>query len=340
MKIEKSMFKIARCALFTFALLPCVAAAEPIELKLAFFSSDRSMSYLAAVKPFVDAVNSEGKGLIQIVLYSGGVLGREIAQQPQAILDGKADIAFVVPGYTPDRFPDNSVVELPGLFNDTREATLVYTRLISLNALKGYEDFIVLGAYVTEPESIHSRLPIASVDDLKGKRIRVNNSNQAATFEKLGATPVLMQITQVADAISSGAIDGAALARTPLSDYGVKRVASNHYFLGINGAPLALLMNRKKFEALPKPAQDLIRKYSGEWIATRFIENYDRSDNQIMVQLKSDPKRTIAFPSASDLEIAHLAFKSVIAEWAAKSSHNRDILKITEAEIAQLRAIR
>jgi TRAP-type C4-dicarboxylate transport system substrate-binding protein len=340
-KIGKSMFKIlARCALFTFALLPSVAAAEPIELKLAFFSSNRSMSYLAAVKPFVDAVNSEGRGVIQIVLYSGGVLGREIAQQPRAVLDGKADIAFVVPGYTPDEFSDNSVVELPGLFNDTREGTLVYTRLISLNALKGYEDFKVLGAYVTEPDSIHSRLPIASVGDLKGKRLRVNNSNQAATLEKLGATPVLMQITQIADAISSGAIDGAALARTPLSDYGVKRVANHHYFLGINGAPLALLMNRKKFEALPKPAQDVIRKYSGEWIAARFIENYDRSDNQVMVQLKSDPKRTIVFPSAPDLEIAHLAFKSVIAEWAAKSSHNRNILKITEAEIALLRATR
>ena len=68
------------------------------------------------------------------------------------VLDGKADIAFVVPGYTPARFPDTSVVELPGLFNGTREATLVYTRLIALNALEGYEDFVVLGAYVTEPE--------------------------------------------------------------------------------------------------------------------------------------------------------------------------------------------
>src|SRR5665213_2324452 len=197
------MLKIfARYALLSFVLSPCVALADPIELKLALFSSDRSMTYLAAVKPFVDAVNSEGGGLVQIVLYAGGVLGREIRQQPQTILDGKADIAFVVPGYTPDRFPDNSVVELPGLFSDTREATLVYTRLIALNALKGYEDFVVLGAFVTEPETIHSRLPIASIDDLKGKKIRVNNPSEAATLEKLGAIPIPMPINQVTDAIS------------------------------------------------------------------------------------------------------------------------------------------
>jgi TRAP-type C4-dicarboxylate transport system substrate-binding protein len=268
------------------------------------------------------------------------VLGREVAQQPDVVLDGKADIAFVVPGYTPARFPDNTVVELPGLFNDTREATLVYTRLIALHALRGYEDFFVLGAYVSEPETIHSRLPIASIGDLKGQRIRVNNASEAATLEKLGAIPVPMQITKVTSAISSGEIDGAAVPRTPLSDYGIKRVATNHYFLGINGAPLVLLMSRNKFEALPKPVQDIIRKYSGEWTAERFIQIYDRSDVQILEQLKSDPKRSVVFPSSLDLEIAHVAFKSVIAEWAAKSPHDSDLLKLTEAELAKLRATR
>ena len=154
------MFKIATlCILLLSVLTARVASAESIELSLAFFSSDQSATYLAAIKPFIDAVNSDGHDQVKIVLYSGGVLGRDISQQPEVVLDGKADIAFVVPGYTPARFPDTSVVELPGLFNGTRDATLVYTRLIALNALKGYDDFVVVGAYVTEPETIHGRLP-------------------------------------------------------------------------------------------------------------------------------------------------------------------------------------
>jgi TRAP-type C4-dicarboxylate transport system substrate-binding protein len=255
---------LARCALFAVALLPAVASADPITLKLAFFSSDRSTTYLAAVKPFVDAVNAEGKGLIEIVLYSGGVLGRDIARQPQVVLDGEADIAFVVPGYSPERFSDNSVVELPGLFHDTREGTEVYTRLIAQNALRGYEDFVVIGAYVTEPATIHSRTSINSIDDLKGKRLRVNNPGEAAALEALGALPIQMEIIRIAAAIGSGTIDGAAVPKTPLNDYGIKRVAINHYLLGTSGSPLALVMNRRAFEALPKPAKDLIRRYSGE----------------------------------------------------------------------------
>jgi TRAP-type C4-dicarboxylate transport system substrate-binding protein len=335
------MFKIATlCILLLSVLTARVASAESIELSLAFFSSDQSATYLAAIKPFIDAVNSDGHDQVKIVLYSGGVLGRDISQQPEVVLDGKADIAFVVPGYTPARFPDTSVVELPGLFNGTRDATLVYTRLIALNALKGYDDFVVVGAYVTEPETIHGRLPIASIADLKGQRIRVNNPLDSSTIEKLGAIPIPLQITKVTGAISSGEIDGAVVARTPLSDFGIKRVATNHYFLRINGAPLALVMNRRKFEALPKPIQDIIHKYSGAWSAERFIEVYDRSDVQILEQLKADPKRKVVFPSLSDLEIAHGAFAAVIAEWAAKSPHNGDLVKLVEAERAKLGASR
>jgi TRAP-type C4-dicarboxylate transport system substrate-binding protein len=44
--------------------------------------------------------------------------------------------------------------------------------LIAANALKGYEDFTTIAVYVAEPQSIHTRRPVASLDDLKGMKIR------------------------------------------------------------------------------------------------------------------------------------------------------------------------
>src|ERR1700722_13442695 len=332
------MFKVfIQCGLLALALSPGIANADAITLKLAFFSSDRSTTYLATVKPFIDAVNAEGEGLVEIVLYSGGVLGRDIARQPQVVLDGAADIAFVVPGYSPERFSDNSVVELPGLFHNTREGNEVYTRLIAENTLKGYEDFVVIGAYITEPATIHSRTPINSIRDLKGKRIRVNNPGEAVALERLGALPVQMEIIRIAAAMSSGTIDGAAVPKTPLNDYGIKRVATNHYLLGTSGSPLALVMNGKRFEALPKPAKDIIRKYSGEWAAARFIESYDRSDELALEQLKSDPKRNVVFPSSSDLDLAQSIFKSVIADWLENEPRHQELLQKVETELAKSR---
>jgi len=328
---------VLRLLVIALALLPAIAAAEPISLKLSFFSSDRSVSYLGAVKPFVDAVNAEAKGLVKIEVSFSGVLGKDIAHQPQFVLDGTADIAFVAPGYTPDAFPDNTIVELPGLFRDMREATFTYTQLIAANALKGYKNFFVIGAYVPEPATIHGRVSIQSIDDLKNKRIRVNNPSEATALEKLGAIPVQMPINQIANALSSGNIDAAEVSKTALSDYGIIRVATHHFFLGTNGAPLALLMNRKRFEALPAAAQDIIRKYSGEWAAKRFNDIFLVSDEQVMEQLRSDPGRTLVFPSQQDLEVAHSAFASVIAEWAARSAHNKELLNLAEAAIVKLR---
>lgn len=321
------------------AMTPVAASAEPITLKLAFFTSDRATIYLAGIKPFVDAVNAEAKGLLEIEVYFSGALGKQQAQQAQLVLDGVADIAFVIPGLTPDRFRDNAIVEFSGLFQDIREASLVYTRLIAANALEGYEDFNVIAAYVGEPQDIHTRRPIASLDDLKGMKIRANNPIQGAALERLGMLPVIMPLNQIAEAVSSGQIDGAPTTPSILFEFGISRVATYHYLLGLSGSPLAILMNRKKFESLPAQAQTIIRKYSGEWSARRFVDIFPTVNGQAMERLKSDPARRVIFPSPPDLDKAQSAFNFVIEDWAAKSARNRGILNVAKMEIAKLRSI-
>jgi TRAP-type C4-dicarboxylate transport system substrate-binding protein len=318
-------------------MLPYSAGAEPIKLKLAFFTSDSAILFKGGVKPFVDAVNAEAKGLVEIEVFFGGALGKGPAQQPQLVRDGVADIAYIIPGYTEEQFPDNAVVELPGLFRDQREASLIFTRLIAANKLRGYEDFVVLNAFTAEPHSINTRQPIASLADLKGLRIRANNPIEAATFEKLGMHGIIMPVNQIPEAISSGTIDGAALPPAMLAEFGVGRLTSYHYMMHADAPSLALVMSRKTFASLPARAQNIIRKYSGEWAVARSNEFFEDINYKSMEQLKSDPKRRVIFPSEADLVQIQAAFKSVIADWAA-DPRNRVLLNITEAEIVKLRS--
>src|SRR5258708_14953450 len=98
--MEKSMFKaLIRCALLWFTLLPCGAAADPITLKLAFFSSDRQGSYLEAVKAFLDAVNATGVLHIHVCLSRR--LGNSYRGRAQLVLYRWAAIALVEPGPAP-----------------------------------------------------------------------------------------------------------------------------------------------------------------------------------------------------------------------------------------------
>jgi TRAP-type C4-dicarboxylate transport system substrate-binding protein len=334
------MNALARLALLSICVVPCAssALAEPIKLKFAYFSSDRTTTYLAAIKPFVDAVNAEAENRMEIEVGFSGVFGKNPALQLQMVLDNTADIAFVVPGYTPERFPDNVVVELPGLFRSIGEATLVYSRLVAAGALQGYNDVVVVGAFATEPESIHSRSGITTLEDLKGKRIRANNLAQAAALERLGAVPFQMPINQASSAISSNKIDGATVSPAPLIEFGISRVAAHHYLLGVGSAPLAVVMNRKKFESLPEWAQGIIRKFSGEWTAERYIATYGAENKTAIEHLRSDPGRDVVAPSEGDRERAKAAFGAVIEKWLSDNPKNRELLTEAETEILKIRS--
>jgi TRAP-type C4-dicarboxylate transport system substrate-binding protein len=333
------MFKVmTRCALFIFALLSAASAAEPVKLKLSYFSSDRSTLYLATVKPFVDAANANGAGVLQIDIGFSGALGRDPAQQLQLVLSGAADLAFVVPGYTPERFPDNEVIELPGLFRGIREATRVYTGLIAANVLRGYDELFVVGAFATEPESVHTRPPAASLQELKGMRIRANNPVQGAALAALGMVPVQMPINQAASAISSGKIDGAMVGPSPVIEFGIARVAPNHYLLGVSSAPLLVVMSRKRFESLPEQAQQIILKFSGAWTAERYIEIYRVENDKAIESLKQAANRKVVVPSPPDLARARAVFRSEVEVWSAADPRHRQLLTQAEAELGKLRA--
>jgi TRAP-type C4-dicarboxylate transport system substrate-binding protein len=325
-------------AAITLALLPTSLCAEPITLKLSFFTSDRSVAYQVAVKPFVDAVNRDSKGIVQIEVYPSGRLGRVQSELPQLVLDGGADIAFIVPGQNPDRFRDNALIELPGLFRDAREASLIYTRLVAADRLAGYQDFFVIGAFATDPETIHSRKPLATLADLRGQRIRTNNLTEASALARLGALPVVLALNETTPAISSGNLDGSTITVAQLFDVGIGRLVTNHYLLPTSAAPLTLMMNRKVFDALPEAAKSIIRRYSGEWAAMQFAEAYTRFGGEVAAQLASDARRHVVYPSAADAATAARAFTSVVEDWVDDNAHHRALLNDTESGLAKLRA--
>jgi TRAP-type C4-dicarboxylate transport system substrate-binding protein len=335
--VRKALLRFAAIAL---TMLPLGALGEPIKLKLAYYSSDQARSYTMAVKPFVDAVNADPRGGVQIEVYPGGVLGKDSNQQAQLIHDGIADMAYVVLGTVADQFKDHAVIELPGLFRDMREATTINTRLVDSEIMQGYENFFVVASLATEPEGVHTRVPIASLQDLRGKRIRANNPVEASALARLGMSAVVLPIGKTAEAISRGTIDGAATALGPLTDFGIGRVVNYHYFLRLGPSVRSLLMSRARFDALPKPAQDAIRRYSGKWLADRFVKDDEAYNESLLDELRADPQRRVMFPSSPEIDVAANAFRAMREEWANASPHSRSLLNLVQEELAKYRAER
>lgn len=325
-------------AILAVALAPAFAVAEPIELKLAFFTSNHFQSYQAGVKPFVDAINAKGRGVLAVKVYANGALGAALAEQPQMVVDGRADIAFVIPGQTPYRFPDNLLIEMPSLFRNAREGTLVYTHLVAAKLLRGYDDLFVIGAYMTGPNFIHGRKAMPNLDSLKNLKVRANNSTEAEAAVRLGAIATVMPAPMVGDALAKGTVDATIMSATSFFDSGGSRAATNHYLLPIGSAPLLLVMSRRRFDSLPEAAKALVREHSGEWAARAWIESFEAGEQAILDKIKSDRTRKVVEPSTDDLEAASGIYRTISDGWAAKSPRNRELLKQVETELATIRS--
>jgi len=236
------------------------------------------------------------------------------------------------------RFRDDSVLELPGLFHDAREATLVYSRLVRAHALRGYEDFFAIGAFSSGPGSIHSRKRLTSLSDLKGMKIGARSATEAAVLERLGAVSDELALPQAVEAISAGRIDGAAAPLAMFSYFGIGRITTYHYLIPISAAPLAVLMNRNKFDSLPERAQGIIRKHSGKPMAARFIAHWQDLEKSELERIKSNERRTVTVPSPIDGAAAQAMFRSVNDEWAGASARNFELLSLVKKELARIRA--
>jgi TRAP-type C4-dicarboxylate transport system substrate-binding protein len=123
-----------------------------------------------------------------------------------------------------------------------------------------------------------------------------------------------------------------------LFDFGLDRVTSHHYFIRLGAVPLAVVMNRKKFEALPKAGPDAIVSHSLDWINKLYDDSMLEYDQSLIDRLKADPKRTVVFPDATDQEAARVAFEPVIQSWIAKRPQNAELYKAATGEIEKIRA--
>jgi TRAP-type C4-dicarboxylate transport system substrate-binding protein len=319
-------------------LLPLQALAQPVTLKLSFFGPDTEVNYVKAIKPWVDAVNADPSGGVKIEAYPNGALGKALPAQPQMVLDGVADIAFVNPALVPGRFPDDQVFELPGLVQNMKEGVQLFQALLKSDSLRGYSDYFVVGSLMNANAHVFSRKPIKSVNDLKGLKVRISGAVIGQTVKELGVVPVLMPPNEVVEAMGRGTIDATTTVPAAVVDFGIDRVTSSDYLIQLGTNPFAILMNRKKFESMPKAAQDVIVKYSPGFINDIYVKNLSAFNASVIEQFRADKKRTVVTPSEADLKAINAASEKVTAEWAAKSPGNAQLLAKAREILAQIRS--
>ncbi len=325
-------------ALPLMAVMAVPAAAQKSTIKFAVFTPERERTFQVVMKPFAQRVMAASKGTLTIKLYPNGALGRHPGRQLKMVQDGVADIGWIIPAYTPGRFPDNSVFELPNIIRNSREGSIAAWRLLQKGMLRGYSKYYVIALFTTSPYTIHMGKKISSMADLKGKKIRAVGPAMVSSIKAIGAAPEAMPFTKIVESISRGVIDGTTAHPIALHDFGVAKVAKHHFFARLGTINLAIVMNKKKFNSLPAAAKAAIEKYRGEALSAAFGDMSDKRNAELKGIWKKDSKRTVVDPSPSDQKKWDAALAPIAAAWAKKHPNGAKLLAALKSELAAIRA--
>jgi TRAP-type C4-dicarboxylate transport system substrate-binding protein len=298
--------------------------AAPPALRVASFISPLSPQNAKVIAPWIQNLKKLSDNELDVDFYPGGSLGRHGDYQLKLLLDGVHDVSLIVPGYTPGRFPDNNIFELPLLMNSSLEASLAYYRMIKNGYLRGYEDTKLISVFMSQPYFIHLNTPYQSLDDLKGKKIRVAGYLQAEIIRRLGGTPIGgTPVTQIRESISRGLIDGTLLGWDSMHIFGVKHVTHYHIEIPVTYTPILLLMNLASYESLDSKHRTLIDLSSGEEMVNQFstattalaLKTYEET-------LDQDGQHFIT-PDEDELSRWHEALSPIEQSWINQNPSGR-----------------
>lgn len=165
----------------------------------------------------------------------------------QAVITGMTPFNLVNTTSTPGVFPLLDLFSLPGLFPNQSTSNAVARDL-----MEKYPQFeqeldpavVRISTQVHMRADLHTRQPIRSLAELKGKTIGCQNPEIARALAALGASTTILEISDAYSALDKGVVDGMAGAWGMMSSVRLNEVTKYHTLLGICPSHTHLLAHR------------------------------------------------------------------------------------------------
>lgn len=314
------------------------AFAEAVKLKFAVFTPEKEVTYQTIMKPWAERVMADAKGLVEIKMYPGGTLGRNGSKQIKLLKDGVADVAFIIPAYNPGLFPDNKISELPNLIASATEGSIAFWRLYKAGLLRGYGDFEVFALVTTSPYLIHSNRPVRKTGDLRGLKVRAAGRLEASCIQALGAVPVGMRVSKIAESLARGVIDATPMHYAALHAFGIAGATKYHYENRLGAIPFGFVMTKERFAKLPEKVQAAMRKHAGEILSRQFGKAMDAENARLRAATLKDKKQSIVVPTAEDRAAWDKLLTKCRQAWVKSHPGGQKLLDTMRAEIKAIRA--
>jgi len=233
---------------------------------------------------FADEVDKASAGKLKITLHPGASLYKA-NEIKRAVQTGQTQAGeFILSGASNEN-PLFGIDSIPFLATTYAEAQKLndianpyLEKLLAGQSLK------LLYTVPWPGQSLYSKKPVASMQDLKGTKMRAYNPATTRIAEYVGAQPVTIQLAELPQALATGGVDNFLTS----SASGVDSKLYEHvkYFYDVNAwlPRNAVVVNQKAFDALDKATQAAVLKVA-QAAGERGWKMSDQKDDEYLKEL-------------------------------------------------------
>jgi len=259
------------------------ADAQTTELKISHFIPPNH-TFHKWVSAWSEKLTQESGGKLKFTIYPNGQLVGPPNRQFDAARNAITDMAFVLHGVTPGRYSATELGNLPFTWPKAGSGSATTSRRLAELAptylAKEHQGLRILFAAVANPVVFYSKVPVRSIDDFKGLKVRYAGVQNKYLLDALGATPLLVPPPEAQDALAKGIVDVAMFPHEAAVSYDLGTVAKYAIEPGVSTATFAFVMNPAKYDSLSPDLKALIDKHSGPAAAEDFGKAWEQAEKE------------------------------------------------------------
>mgnify|MGYP003345737705 CR=1 FL=1 len=303
---------------------------------LKFSSPAPVASYLHpdAFTPWAAAVTQASGGALKIDTFYGGTLGN-FGVTYDRVLDGVADIGFILAANAAGKFKQLDVVGLPFEAKTGVAASVALWAMFEKGVIaEAFDQVKPLAMWTFPNAAIHSKSVIKKLDDVKGKKLAASSAVSGKVIVALGGSQLTFRPDETYQAISRGVADGTLMPFTGTATFKINEVVKFHLDTALGSDAALIFMNKKKYDSLPAQAKAAIDRYS----YAGFSEKLGRLTDEQWAEKREVVKDSTAVLPAQEEARWKKAVAPLSTDWAKETPNGQKVLAAFRSEVSAYEA--
>ncbi len=265
------------------------------------------------IRQFADDVKKANGAQLDINVHSNQSLIKH-ADTLRAVSTGQVNIAEFLLGQFGNEEPVFNADNIPFLAAGYDNAWKLYQAQKSVLEKKLQGRSLRLLYSVAWPgQGLYTKSPLKTVDELKGQKIRTYSPTTARLFELLGASPTVIQASEIPQAFATGAISGMITSSATGSSSKAWEFVKNYYMTSAMHPKNVVVVNERAWQRLPDAQKKALTSAaaSAEKRGWELSKQREASANKLL----ADNGMTVHKPDAAMMTAYAKVGETMLGEW-------------------------